>query len=127
MEDTKTTLDITHFTKADLVNLGSCFLDPKGNFIFGDGGFGVHEALAFDILEDLYGDDLDAIYEVQKDHHYTYEAVQDELGYIRYSDWVGPHGVFIGKKDKLSYAQKLAIRAFCKANGTTWEQVSHID
>jgi hypothetical protein len=116
-----------HFTKVDLTNLPSCFLDPKGNFIFSGrhGEIGVHEGMAFDILDETFGEDymLDNYDKIRDGYTYTYEYLESELGYWRYSHWIGNHGSFNGEKKLLSHAQKLAIKQFCRVNGVTWERM----
>lgn len=116
-----------HFKQADLTNLSSCFLDPQGNFISGgvDHEVGVHEEMACKLLDELFGEDysLDNYDKIREGRNYTYEYLEEELGYWRYSHWVGEFGVFNGEPEKITFAQKLAIREFCKANLTTWEKV----
>lgn len=116
-----------HFTQADLINLPSCFLDPKGNFIIGgvDHEIGVHEEMACKILDEKFGEDYmsDNYDLIRKGRNYTYEYLEEELGYWRYSHWVGDSGAFNGEKDKMTHAQKLAIREFCKVNEVTWDRV----
>ncbi len=116
-----------HFTKANLFELPSCFLDPKGNLIFLSGTHetGIHEELAAEILDKDFGESfvLDNYWKVKDNRTYLYEYLEEVEGYFRYSHWVGEHGVFNGEASKLTHAQKLAIREFCKVNGTTWDKV----
>lgn len=115
-----------HFKKADLINLPSCFLDPRGNFIYGgvNHEIGVHEEMAQNIVEDIMGEDFLEVWEkLSNNYSYTYQYLEEELGYWRYSHWLGDYGVFNGELNKMSFAQKLAIREFCKVNKTTWEDV----
>lgn len=114
-----------HFTKTNLIELPSCFLDGKGNFILPDLNFqlGVHEALAYEIInsfgEDYYSDNYDKI---RGCGMYSYQYLET-LGYWRYSHWIGQYGQFNGDSSKLTHAQKLAMREFCKVHGITWDRV----
>lgn len=117
-----------HFTKANLAILGSCFLDAKGNFISGgvDHEIGVHEEQAQKIVKELCGNDEDKYWtkqeEISEKFGFTYEFLES-IGYLRYSHWVGLHGVFNGELDKMTLQQKAAIRQFCRVKGTTWDKV----
>jgi len=107
-----------HFKEANLAELDSCFLDPQGNFLFLDKGkqeIGVHEELAGEILDARFGEDfeIENWEKIHEGRHYLYEYFEEELGYFRYSHWVGEYGVFNGEKDKMTFAQKLAIKEFC--------------
>ena len=114
-----------HFTQANLISLPSCYLDSKGNFIFSDLNFflGVHESLGNEIINS-FGETyfLDKYREIRACGNFSYQYLET-LGYWRYSDWVGDFGQFNGDLTKLSHAQKLAIREFCKVNQTTWNEV----
>lgn len=107
--------------------MGSCFLDPKGNLIFPDrqDSIGVHEGLAYEILDDIYGDDFEKEVDIYEKHSYAYAYLEEELGYYRYSHWLGEHGHFSGEVKKRTHAQKLAIREFCRVNGATFNRVTY--
>lgn len=120
-------MKIIHFSQVDLLELPSCFLDPKGNIIILSASreVGVHEELACEILDTVYGEDyqLDHYHEIRDCGMYTYQYLEEKLGYFRYSHWIGSHGVFNGEMDKMTFAQKQAIRQFCKVNGVSWNKI----
>ena len=107
----------THFTKANLLMLYSCYLDTEGNFIWnGDKSIGAHEEMAMDLIKEKYGLDEDGFLDWAMDNrqNYYYEHIES-WGWIRYCHWGREHGRFVIEGTP-TLAQKAAMKAFCRAN-----------